>query len=207
MSRIIDRRRVMGGKLPYDAEIEYLESSGTQWIDLGIPFTDDITFDIDKIRLQNVENSGFIGYRFVNAATAQGNMRYLFAYDDGKIGVRLGVAVNNTIAISKNTFHKICYSGDRLNIDNWISLQLGRKFATSNFGNIYLFKCNADNYYSGDLHNFCGAIGSVRIEKNGVVVRDYIPVRVGQVGYMYDKVSKQLFGNSGTGSFILGPDK
>ena len=34
-----------------------------------------------------------------------------------------------------------------------------------------------------------------------------IPVRVGQVGYMYDRVSGQLFGNQGTGNFILGEDK
>ena len=33
-----------------------------------------------------------------------------------------------------------------------------------------------------------------------------IPVRVGQVGYMYDRVSKTLFGNAGTDSFVLGPD-
>ena len=36
---------------------------------------------------------------------------------------------------------------------------------------------------------------------------DGIPVRVGQTGYLYDKVSKQLFGNAGTGAFVLGPDK
>jgi hypothetical protein len=42
---------------------------------------------------------------------------------------------------------------------------------------------------------------------NDILVRDFIPVRVGNVGYMYDKVSGQLFGNSGTGNFILGPDK
>lgn len=34
-----------------------------------------------------------------------------------------------------------------------------------------------------------------------------IPVRVGQTGYFYDTVSKTKFGNSGTGSFILGADK
>ena len=42
-------------------------------------------------------------------------------------------------------------------------------------------------------------------DSNGVLF-DGIPVRVGNVGYMYDKVSGQLFGNAGTGSFILGPD-
>jgi hypothetical protein len=36
---------------------------------------------------------------------------------------------------------------------------------------------------------------------------DLIPVRIGNVGYMYDKVSGQLFENQGTGNFILGPDK
>ena len=34
-----------------------------------------------------------------------------------------------------------------------------------------------------------------------------IPVRKDGVGYMYDTVSGQLFGNIGTGNFILGPDK
>jgi hypothetical protein len=47
----------------------------------------------------------------------------------------------------------------------------------------------------------------VKLYKLNVLVGDFIPVRVGQVGYMYDKISHQLFGNSGTGSFILGPDK
>jgi hypothetical protein len=46
-----------------------------------------------------------------------------------------------------------------------------------------------------------------KIYSNNGLVRDLIPVRVGQVGYMYDKVSGQLFGNSGTGEFILGADK
>ena len=39
------------------------------------------------------------------------------------------------------------------------------------------------------------------------LLRDLVPVRVGDVGYLYDNVSGQLFGNSGTGAFIIGPDK
>ena len=49
-------------------------------------------------------------------------------------------------------------------------------------------------------------IAYCKVYDNGTLLRDFIPVRVGNVGYMYDKVSGQLFGNSGTGSFILGPD-
>ena len=43
--------------------------------------------------------------------------------------------------------------------------------------------------------------------RNGEKVADIIAVRKDGVGYMYDRVSGQLFGNSGTGDFIIGPDK
>lgn len=39
-----------------------------------------------------------------------------------------------------------------------------------------------------------------------ILVLDLIPVRKGNVGYMYDRVSGQLFGNQGTGEFVLGKD-
>ena len=46
-----------------------------------------------------------------------------------------------------------------------------------------------------------------RIWDGDSLLLDLIPVRKGQVGYMYDRVSGQLFGNAGTGDFILGADK
>ena len=50
-------------------------------------------------------------------------------------------------------------------------------------------------------------IYSCRIRVGGVIIRDYIPVRKGTVGYLYDRVTGELFGNAGTGDFALGPDK
>lgn len=52
---------------------------------------------------------------------------------------------------------------------------------------------------------------SLKIYSNGVLVRDFIPVRFtneqGQSeGAMYDRVTRRLFRNSGTGEFIVGPD-
>ena len=49
------------------------------------------------------------------------------------------------------------------------------------------------------------------IEEGGVLVRDFIPVRFTNEqgvseGAMYDRVSGQLFRNSGTGVFIVGTD-
>ena len=50
-------------------------------------------------------------------------------------------------------------------------------------------------------------VSLLRIYSNGVLVRDFIPVRKGTVGYLYDRVSGKLFGNAGSGDFVLGQDK
>ena len=50
-------------------------------------------------------------------------------------------------------------------------------------------------------------IASFALYNGGVLAFDGIAVRKGTTGYLYDKVSKQLFGNAGTGAFVLGPDK
>ena len=49
-------------------------------------------------------------------------------------------------------------------------------------------------------------IGSFRVEKNGEIKLDVVAVRKGTVGYLYDRVSGKLFGNAGSGDFIVGPD-
>ena len=49
-------------------------------------------------------------------------------------------------------------------------------------------------------------ISSVWVKEDDTLVLNLIPVRIGNVGYMYDKISGQFFGNSGSGSFALGPD-
>ena len=48
---------------------------------------------------------------------------------------------------------------------------------------------------------------SCTISDGTTLVRDFIPVRIGQTGYLYDSVSGQLFGNAGSGNFTVGPDK
>ena len=57
-----------------------------------------------------------------------------------------------------------------------------------------------------DTRMFRGKIYYARLYNNNNLIMNLIPVRKGTVGYMYDKVSGQLFGNAGTGNFILGPD-
>ena len=65
------------------------------------------------------------------------------------------------------------------------------------------------NYTDGiPKNNTCGRgrCHYFKIYDGNILLFDAIPVRVGDVGYMYDKVSGQLFGNAGTGEFVLGAD-
>lgn len=68
----------------------------------------------------------------------------------------------------------------------------------------YLFARNL----AGEMQN--GAKGKLFRyvhKQRGETIRDMIPVRVGDVGYMYDIPTGRLFGNKGTGAFSFGLDK
>ena len=66
---------------------------------------------------------------------------------------------------------------------------------------------------NGNLEQLSKAkIYALKFTINSTTLRDFIPVRFTNEngvseGAMYDRVSGQLFGNAGTGAFIIGPDK
>lgn len=68
-------------------------------------------------------------------------------------------------------------------------------------GNLRIF----NSRYVGN-ENIYGRVYAFSIRKEGEAVLDLVPVRVGDEGFMYDRVSGRLFGNSGTGRFVVGPD-
>ena len=180
--------------LPYDAEIEYLESTGTQWIDTGI-IPDSNT--IVQFKFVNLYITGdvIIGYfindtndwRFFNNASA--------CYFDMPNSER--IAGGN---IYENTLYELELGNYYVkNLDTGINIVSGN--ATSYTGTSTITLNNYNNVsFSRNRWYY------VKIYSGSVLVRDMIPVRIGQIGYMYDKVSKQLFSNAGTGEFILGPD-
>lgn len=176
--------------VPYDAEIEYLQSSGTQYIKTGVVANPgEISFEVD-CTIEN--NSGSSVY-------TTGGLHYI--YQSSNSGIRTG-GINNVISYTLGNRVTIIASYDNQN----------RRIIT--IGNNVLTG-TAYNAASGEFvllripnePNCIGKLYSTKVYLNSTLVRDMIPVRVGQVGYMYDKVSGQLFGNSGTGDFVLGPDK
>lgn len=197
----LNRRRTMVNSKPYDAEIEYLESSGTQYINIPnvIPTNYDNTFETKITFLGYTTTDQWIAW--FNAYTNEQSNAYriirntrsnnsVFVYNGTKAG---GGGTNVTVSIGTTYDIKI-YPTYTLFNNNRTNLTLTR--GNQNTGSLRIFYNNVKLRY----YNF-------KYTKGDSVILDLIPVRVGTVGYMYDKVSNQLFGNSGSGSFVLGNDK
>lgn len=203
------RNALMAGKrLPYDAEVEYLESTGTQWIDTGYVYNADSKFVCDAM-LMSVPSDTF--------ATMFGVLQnyngvFIALNNTVPIQARFGaksvgnivsdLSVRNAVGVR----HKYELSARRLAIDDDVFTRSGFTPYTVN-RSIWLCSCNDSE--SGNLNKRpCSLrVYTFAIYNGNALVRDFIPVRKGTVGYLYDRVSGKLFGNAGTGDFVLGPDK
>ena len=191
--------------LPYDAEIEYIKSSGTQYINTGI-LPDGTT----KVELKGVFKYSSGTTRFgsrANTASLQYNVitssqdTIRIDWGTGSSGITqwtVGQYVVNTIIIDASTRKATVEYGGNIVTHTYTSSFLSQSsypltlFAFNSAGNILL---------ASDM-----TVSSFKCWKSDALVMDMIPVRTGQVGYMYDKISGTLFGNAGTGDFILGND-
>lgn len=205
MGVIVNRRRVYGGKkLPYDAEIEYLESSGTQWIDtgiIGIQPTDEFSMEVARLSTLAMVYGWKTVNRWYDLNLYHASWNQIeFAWGEG--GTYIHSALPNIgdfhlyhASVLSNRLH---FFVDNIDVGS-IEVQ-----TENNTMHGYLFGRN-ENGSIGGLSPL--KIKNFTYKRSGEYIIDFIPVRVGTIGYMYDKVSGQLFGNAGTGEFILGPDK
>lgn len=206
MGRIIDRRRVMGGEsLPYDAKIEYLESTGTQWIDTGFNFKGSSKIEIS---FTGLAKGNLAVYGGDNGNAWNTGEFALFWINDKFDMIIPNSNTSSTIPRKYDYTTNIVYN---ISVDKTSCVINGTTYNHNMYAEYY---CNRTLYLYGTNRGNSSLtypapikLYLCKIFDDGTLVRDFIPVRVGNIGYMYDKVSKQLFGNAGTGAFILGPDK
>ena len=195
---LINLRNAMtaGKRLPYDAEVEYLESTGTQWIDTGVNTATISQYITDTAMLgAGAEGSNVMPYIFIGIHAS--NVFYGYVGASSPTAIRADhdrhiFEAANTGVVANDGFY----------IDGVKAKDRGTGTVAS--APFYLFAC----YQPGGLRYFLKQKKyAAQIYCNGIITRDFIPVRVGTVGAMYDRVSGKLFGNAGTGDFVLGPDK
>lgn len=188
--------------VPYDAEVEYLESTGTQWIDTLINADSNMSVEITMANVStpwnNVNPMGAI------LATPRRRHHLNFAVN----GVRYFFGVGDGYVLAKNVKPSdgdvFTFKVDVVNKTFTLGSFLGT-FPNDTFDtgvSYWLFGRNGTTPpYLGSLR-----IYSAKLWNGSTLVRDFIPVRVGTTGYLYDRVTRRLFRNQGTGAFRWGPD-
>ena len=190
---------------PYKCEVEYLESTGTQWIDTGIVGTQNIGIELSLTATQI--NTKIFGCR---TSTSSNNISIFYG---SSADSRLGIDFNNSnyatyrcqyatlnqrviIKADKNNRKIISTSGSVLAENNTVCTDTILTPDT-----LKLF--DITNGFQESL--FVGYLYYCKIYDNNTLVRDFIPVLDWDMTpCMYDKVSKTLFYNAGTGNFTAG---
>lgn len=185
--------------VPYDARVDYLETSGTQWIDtLYVPQRGE-SIEVEFFK----GNTGANTQTLVSAGDGTNQLVMPFIKGNGVIYVRFfsdtGTSALNCTDL---TWHKVFVDSTGV-----VSIDGVTRATASPTGDIDGTNKTLRLFYrSNNTNPMDGRIRSVKLVSGTTTVLDLIPVRIGQVGYMYDRVSGQLFGNAGTGDFILGQD-
>ena len=170
--------------------VEYIESTGTQYIDTGLTMEKSTTMRME-ISAQLTSNGNWAGVNgyMQHQASLGGGSKGLFVVDyNGNTHIE-NVYFNNTLKYTQD----------------WTSAYSGAKNKVAVIG-----MGNAENtWWTNISANRYAQVGKwyyIKVYRSGTLVRDYVPcVRNSDgVAGLYDKVENKFYTNSGTGSFGSG---
>ena len=182
--------------------VEYLESTGTQYIDIGIKGKNGYDFEY-KFNSTRIDSTAYgIGGEWENGKSCYlGLIRdtnyFGYHYQNTSSAVQVQLLTANT----DYTVQAHLYSGEQYYILNGTKSAVGTITGTfTSTSNMRLFSINSSTpLYSYVKMYYC------KIWDNGVLVRDYIPcIDENNTPYMFDKVTHSAFLNQGTGQFSYG---
>lgn len=183
--------------------LDYIESTGTQWIDTGVKGTDVEYFEYEVSTDKEIN----IGAR-LGAGLSAYNVNIRKTYND------IAYAAGNYGTITPPTFNYNDIANRhiyRFGIDGkfYIDNQLYATFPLNQISlpdlNFYLLSFNNGGVpLTGDLYG--GKLYSCKIYDNNILVRNFIPCYRFSDGIegLYDTVGKQFYTNQGTGRFLRG---
>lgn len=176
--------------------IEYIESTGTQYIATGITPTVNSSFEIV---LSDVQSSS--GERAIFGAGDYASNRYLMTKDGAGYPVPLVwyYPSKRTITTDITSKHKVELYRGSITVDD-VVVSSDTSIGYTSFGAVTIFNV-ANGYYSSyKLYSF-------KIYDNGNLVFEGLPAKdPDSIPCLYDTVSGGYFYNAGTGSFVAGGD-
>lgn len=197
-------------QLPDDLiAVKYIESTGTQYLDTGIPLYSNMKMEIVFQVSSLINNSVVCGSNLGNQ-TSRGQYSIGMFFYGGKWHITSNYH-NYTGSQGYITGGELLHIIKDENITYFNGLETSRPLVDTYWagGNCFLF-------FGGGYHqNAFANKSAVRVFSftlyNGTKVCDLQPVKLLNEsneweGAMYDKVGQKLFRNQGTGAFIVGPD-
>lgn len=197
------------GITPHYTELEYIESTKTQWIDTGITYNHAYSMKTKFKFTSNTDISGEpFGARTVTNNTASKCMFISTYYDCWLAWGRTELSIASRYI--GTSLWEVYFNKNRVYFnDSLIHTFTDENFSTD--GSLYVF---AEHHFNGDngtdyvSYKTYSRIYYFQIyDENDNLLIDLIPVqRSGDNEIcMYDKISKTFFTNQGTGTFIAGP--
>lgn len=182
--------------------IDYIQSSGTQYIDTGFNANQNTRVVMDvEVHSQSNSMACIVGGR--SRAATNDSLSFIFWSSNKGAAIRSDFMGNNVSAsiallgrrviIDKN--RNVCHIDDEI-----VTNSQGTGQA---LGSLYLFACHdAQSTSINSTLNASVKLYSCQIYDNDVLVRDYVPVLDPYgVACLYDKVSEEYAYNAGSGSF------
>ena len=175
-------------------QLEYIESSGTQYIDTGLKPTQDYSM---TIKCQSTETSS---NTYAGCDTNWKNNRFSIGVNVFEFGNVRTTSIQNygenpiVLTLDKT-------GGYKDGVKTW------NNYSTDTFqtvSNLTLFALNRNGTI---LEYLTGKIYYCTISDNGTIVRNFIPCKNpdGVIG-MYDTIGAQFYQNAGTGTFTAGDE-
>ena len=186
--------------------IEYVETTANdQYIDIEyVPKSCNITFQVTYVRTHSN------GYAFAGYGSNRSGINFFLYSGNGCVASYGNAAYNiwdGTLGGVDN--HLIVTLGNgkaiAMNVERGVVIEQDLPYYdfSSNQKSFWILKSNGANFDTPLGLRFCDC---TIIVADGEIAMDIVPVRVKDVGYVFDKVSQQLFENKGSGYLKLGPD-
>ncbi len=188
--------------LPYDAELEYIELTGTQWLDTRIGLLGAVSFGYD---IAFSPTAAALEQRILSAEGSTPTYDIYCEWDDSTLRCR---PMGGRMSFSNGDFIRCSYLDGILQIEKNGAVYNSWTYAFRPVANNYSVTIGTrSNNRKLETWHFVGKVFYVSLYIDNALVLDLVPVRIGEVGFFYDRVTGNFFRNMGTGAFVLGPDK
>lgn len=203
---------ILGNKIALE-EYEYLQSTGTQYINTGIPY--DSTKSTYKIECKFSQPSNVGQYDAIFGAYTGESYKCLRIIRGNSNSV-MWTYYNN----QANSGNKVAFSTSNTNIREIVITSSSTILTENETTTTYENKAVNGTNTTSTFYLFCQGIANdspiclsksiiyyFRLYDNDTLIKDFVPVSYNRTPGMWDKVEMKFYPNAGTGTFTLGPKK